>query len=169
MKEFLSEYPLYRNYLLVEDFKLGNEHYYDPSEFKDITFKYFCEYEEEETVFNLSLDRGNHFNTYSYENRIADFLFKNNKLDYTFLTEGLCQSCRKYKIDFLLHVYSDNPISDILKNERNITLSSQSAIPGVVSNLFIEKVGINPEQKFIINKNVKKFLDKESNVFILKV
>lgn len=168
MKEFLAEYPLYKEYLLVEDFKLGNENYYDPSQFKNITFKYFCEKEQDETIFNLKLEKSNHFNTFEYKDKIPDFLFQDGKLNFIFLSISECQSCRNSNLHLLLHVYSDNPISNILNNVRNITLSEQQAIPGIKSNIYIQKIGMYPEQKFVIDKNVKKFLDKESNTFYFK-
>lgn len=168
MKEFLSNYPLYKKYLLVEDFKLGNEHYFSPSEFKNITFNYFCEHEQQATIFNLKLEPDNHFNRYEYDNKIPDFLFQDDKLNFTFLTLGECQSCRRTMLYLTLNVYSDNPISNVLDNFRNITLNEKKAIQGLISNIYIQKVGIYPEQKFKIDKNVKKFLDKESNTFYFK-
>ncbi|WP_312285837.1 hypothetical protein [Chryseobacterium gleum] len=168
MDEFLREYPLYKEYLLVEDYKIGNEFYYDPSQFIGVKFKHFCEVDNEETIFNLTLEKGNHFNRYSYEDSIPEFLFLENRLNFTFVSIGTCQKCEQCQIHFLLHVYSDNPISYILNNVRNIKLSDRPSVNLVKANIYIQKVGQYPQAKFEINKTVKKFLDKESLTFYFK-
>ena len=167
MREFLSEYPLYREKLIVEDFGLGNEHYYHPGEFVGETFDYFCEIENSIQTFELDLDGFNGYARHTFT-KIPEELFIDDKLNFTFWAIGDCKSCKKHKVHFLLNVTSDKPISDVLENYRNITLSAKAENVFPQTNISIKKVGCYPQIKTNVNSQVSKYFCRESSQFYYK-
>lgn len=167
MREFLSEYPLYKEKIIVEDYGLGNEHYYYPGEFSGETFDYFCDEENSITTFELELDDTNEYSRVTFT-KIPEELFIDDKLNFTFWAIAHCKSCKKQKIHFLLNVSSDKPITDILDNYRNITLSSRAKNVHPNTNLLIKKVGCYPQIKTIVNPQVSKYFCREASQFYYK-
>jgi len=167
MRNFLSNFPLYKESVIVEDFGIGNEHYYHPGEFVGETFEYFCEEENSITTFELELENSNEYAKSSFT-RIPEELFIDDKLNFTFFAIGKCKSCMRYQVYFLLNVFSDKPISDILNNYRNITLSTRAENVQTNTNIIIKKVGCQPQANPIINKKISKYFCRESSQFYYK-
>lgn len=140
MHYFLSNTGLYKTYTLLENYKIGNQNYTSPKDFIGKTFEYYCEKEETKRTFELELAPETKFNLrWQEKNKIPSENFINGKLNYTFQVIGKCSSCKEYHIIFLLNVFSDNLISDIIDNTRNISFKEESAFD-FPTNIYIQKV-----------------------------
>lgn len=177
MKEFLETYGLYQEYLLLQDYGLGNEGFVFESEFLGINFDYYCPIEDSVRPFELDFPEdikkgmGSNFSVGAseYENkRIPDEQFIDEKLNYTFQIFGRCKSCGVHKIHFLLNVYSNNPISNINNNINNIRFEPRNGYAFPNTNIYIKKVGCSPENKIKIDKAIAKHFDKETNNWLYK-
>ncbi len=168
MRDFLSNFGLYKPYLIHENFKISDKKFSLPIDFVGQTFDYKCKHEEEVRTFELELEKAseNYFNSLM---KLEKELFIDNKLDYTFKVVGKCTSCKKYHIDLFLHIYSDDFVSRTLIS-RPIVHS-----PGMVAKkedpdakLFIEKVGANPDKKIEPNISVTKYFTRKTNQWYYK-
>lgn len=169
MKDFLSKTGLYNIHTLLENYQLGNEDYTSPYDFVGETFEYKCEYEDSIKTFEIELDEEtlDYFGSHSGD-QIPPRNFINEKLDYTFKAIGKCKSCNDYHIIFLLHVFSNNPISNIRDNVNNINFSKQNGYKIANTNIYIQKVGALPEIKIVPDKIITKYFGKETNGFYYK-
>ncbi|MBC8754848.1 hypothetical protein H2O64_09215 [Kordia sp. YSTF-M3] len=177
MRDFLENYELYEEYLLLEGYTLNNEHYTDYSEFRSQRFEYFCPKERSNRPFELEFPNSilntlksrvspNMFN-HEY-NTIPEENFIDEKLDYTFWILGNCQSCNKHKIHFLLNVFSNKPISNIRDNIRNIRLDKRHENNFPNTNIYIRKIGCSDIKKVEVDKAISKHFDRESNNWLFK-
>ena len=163
MREFLTDYPLYRNYLLVENYNTDNNNYTTPHDFIGQTFEYLCASENCIKTFELAIDNSEYFG-YLDGNKIPAENFIDGKLNYTFKAIGKCKSCNEYKIYALLNVFTNNEISN--NRYSSITRPIPSEKPD--THIFIQKVGFFPEIKVLPNKIVSKYFDSESNNLYFK-
>jgi len=163
--DFLSNATLYESQIIFENYGMGNVKFYDPRHFKGSTFQYFCENEIKDTTFELELLYDSP--KWSY-NQLGKEVFKDGKLNYTFPVICKCRSCHTEKVYFLLNVFSNNKISDIVGVIRPEEYTERSIADLPDTNIFVQKVGIYPEQKINLNKEIVKFLNRENNKFYFK-
>lgn len=171
MKEFLETYPLYKEYLLLEEYKLGNQDYVFKSDFDGINFDYYCEREQGVKPFQIVIEEETKPLKHSPERKdrvIPDDHFIDDKLNYFVLARGMCKSCEEYSVYFLLNVYSNNPISSIFQNYRNVQLDPRHAYDFPETNIYIKKVGCSHQKKVIIKKEITKHFDRETNNWLFK-
>jgi hypothetical protein len=168
---FLEEYPLYKNFLAVEKYEPQCEGYTNPIYLHGETFDYFCENENEIKTFELTIPK----KTIDYwgkktEGNIPNEVFNSNdKLNYTEHFTGICKSCKKYNIDFLLQIWSDEiipkreipSISKIIENHKN-------GAKDKTANIYIQKIGVYPEIKPSIDKTILKYFDRETSNWYFK-
>ncbi len=165
MNEFLSNGLLYEKTVILEDYKVGNKKYYTENDFNKITFEYYCEKEEKNTTFHLGLEYP--VNRYADSN-IPDSYFIDEKLNYVFTAICTCQSCKVQKVCFLLNVFSDKMVSQKLGEVVFNDITEGVRMDEKDVNIYLQKVGIYPEVKIKINKEINKFLDKENKTFYFK-
>lgn len=170
MKDFLSTYGLNKKYLVHENYIKANPKLVLPHDFVGLTFDYKCEFEEKNKTFELNLSSSEH-EYYSSFNELKDEQFKNDNLSYSFKVIGKCTSCKNYHIEFLLHLFSDNPIPKRLIVGRfpigNSTGTMKSPkLP--VAKLYIEKIGAWPPIRVTPDKLISKHFDRESNLWYYK-
>lgn len=169
VSKFLQEYPLYKPFKVVENYKRSSKGYTQPNYFAGETFTYFCESEQENKTFEIEIPIsiqdywGNNI-----EVRIPNELFNSEKhLDYIHHFEGVCKSCKKYRVHFLLHIYSDNKIPDIEGGIYSLPAMQSTPVKDefeeILANIYIEKVGLSPKQNLVLEKSVVKHFDRETN------
>ena len=169
MREFLSNVGLYQVHKILENYELGNEDYTCPIDFVGETFDYMCEYENSIKTFEIELDNAtNKYFGMMSSNQISSENFINEKLNYTFKAIGKFKSCNDYHITLFLNVFSNNAISNILKNINNIAFTKQNGYKIENTNIFIQKVGAFPEIKVITDSIVTKYFSRETNTFYYK-
>jgi hypothetical protein len=171
MEKFLSEYGLYKTFTLHEEYEQGLNNFVVPEDFKGETFQYFCKEENAIRTFEVEIEG---FLEDYYEANFeipSDFIKNDDKLDYTFKGVCRCKSCKKYHVEFLFHVFSDNPIPK--KFHKPLTgrpggpISTKSkSIPK--PSIFIEKIGAFPEIGIIPNKIITNYFDRETNNWYFK-
>lgn len=169
MEEFLTKYGLYKEYILLEDYYIGNQDFTDPIDFVGRTFEYWCENEQANRTFELDLDeaRKDYFGSHRAD-LIHDDHFIDGKLNYIFTAIGKCKSCNKYHIYFDLNVYSNKPISNIIDNVHNIAFHKKNTEQHPNTNIYIQKVGAFPEIKRVPNKIISNYFDRETNQWYFK-
>lgn len=171
MKEFLKSYPLYSKFKLLENYEIGNEKYTNPLEFYDIRFEYFCEKEEDFKTFKIDLTSSEQWETYKADqegNKIGDKYFIDEKLDYIFEAKGKCLSCGEFNVNFLFHVFSDKPISDVKNNISNISFNEHNTVFNEDTSIYIEKIGSYPEVKVYLEPYIRKYLDRNNQDLLYK-
>lgn len=170
MKEFLSEYGLYKSYTLHKEYTIGGKNYVVPPDFEGETFQYYCDNEGEYRTFEIELDNP----IKEYYKILMDIppdFIVDNKLNYTFKAICKCRSCKVYHVDFLLHIYSDNVIPKKLIKPmfgRGGGQNSTNNKPEIKPSIFVEKVGAIPEIVIVPNKIITNYFDKESNNWYFK-
>lgn len=175
LNDFLSNFPLYKEFKVVENYVRTCEGYTDPTYFHGETFEYFCEEENEIKTFELQLpEQSKDFWGGKIASIIPNEVFnEKDLLDYTHNFVGECKSCKKYHIHFLLHTWSDKTIP---KNEDHIIRINPETNKEISidefnpdrANIFIEKVGIKPEKKIEVDKFITQHFDRESNNWYYK-
>lgn len=169
MNEFLSKYGLYQVFTLLEDYEIGNQDFTNPLDFKGLTFEYKCEKEDSIKTFEIELDvQTEEYYGHKIGNRIPDDLFIDEKLNFTFKAIGKCKSCKEYHVEFMLNVYSNNPISNIIENVYNINFHRQNTHQFPDTNIYVQKVGALPQIKIIPEKVISKYFDRETNKWYFK-
>ncbi|KAF2079446.1 hypothetical protein [Flavobacterium sharifuzzamanii] len=172
LEEFLKNYPLYKAFKIVENYRAQKPSYNQPYAFVGETFMHYCETEQAEKTFELELPSSaeNWWGNYDGD-RIPDVLFDlEENLNFVEHFLGRCKSCKNYKIELTLHVWSDNKIP----KTRFYNLSgspgsiNKNDFEGINANIFIEKIGILPEQTIIIDSEIKKHFDRETNNWYFK-
>ena len=168
MKDFFANYNLYRPYLISENYNKGSGQYKLPKDFKGITFEYYCERERTFRTFEMELsDAVEEF----YGNDYYSKMFIDENLDYKFQCFGRCKSCKVFKVEFMLRVFTDNPIPKrLLSSPPALNSNSYHTKPKEygVAKLQVEKVGCSPKIKINPNKEIEKFFDRETNSWYYK-
>ncbi|NOZ45584.1 MAG: hypothetical protein GXO79_02260 [Chlorobi bacterium] len=174
LNTFLSEFPLYKKFCAVEKFLRTEECYTNPLYLHGETFSYFCENEKEIKTFELeapdySLDFWGNMRGDTVPEEV---LKENDVLDFTHHFVGKCKSCKNYHVDFLLHIWSDNPIpKDELNTFRQDDKGEYKPVDELNlnrANIYIEKVGVKPEPQITIDKNIQKYFDRETGNWYYK-
>jgi len=163
---FLSEYPLYKKFLAVEKYEPHCEGYTEPTYLNGETFDYFCENENEIKTFELTIpDKTiNYWGAKPGGNLPNEVFNVNDKLDYTEHFTGVCKSCKKYNIEFLLHIWSDEIISKSeIRRISTMIKNHNNGIEEKKANIYIQKIGVYPEIKPSIDKSITKYFDRETN------
>jgi hypothetical protein len=177
MREFLENYGLYEEFLLLEDYALNNQEYTDKYEFLGENFEYFCPFENSMRPFELDFPEiikktisssFSYGKSESHSQHIPEEQFIEEKLNYTFWILGKCKSCNNHSIHFLLNVYSNNPISNIRDNYNNISIDKRNSYEFPNTNIYIRKIGCSDEMRIEIDKAVSKHFDRESNNWLFK-
>jgi len=173
LENFLKNYPLYKPFRIIENYKVETSEYNRPYAFVGETFMYYCEKEQAEKTFELEFNASaQEFWSLADGERIPDILFDDNKhLNFVEHFKGCCKSCKSYNIDMTLHVWSDNKIP----NNKYYRLGgpagsgiTKSEFDGIEANIFIEKIGLFPKQKTTVDNEIKKHFDKETNNWYYK-
>jgi hypothetical protein len=167
MKDFLSTASLYQKEKIIENFSPENEGFTSPYDFIGETFDYKCEFEDSIKTFELELDKAdeNYYGMLGGDN-IDNSLFIDQNLNYTFKVIGKCKSCNKYKIYFLLNVFSEN---SNLNNKKSFSrFKKRNAIKILNSDIYIQKVGSNPKIELKPNKEITKYFKRDINSFYYK-
>ncbi len=169
MEEFLSKIGLYQIYTLLEHYAIGNQDYTTPFDFIGKTFQYKCEKEEAFRTFELDLDEAtkDYFGSKDGTKIPRENLIE-SKLNYTFKVIGKCKSCNNHNIIFLLNVFSNNPISNILNNTGNIALEDQNKWNLPDTHIYVQKVGAFPQIKILPSKIITKYFNRETNQWYFK-
>jgi len=173
--KFLADYPLFTPFKAVEGYIRTFQDYTGPFEFTGIAFQFHCEEENEQKTFELEVPNSckEHFGNMRGD-IIPNELFKEEgMLDYNHHFIGTCRSCKKYQVDFLLHIYSDKKIPHNHDNVgRPATKTGEfvhaDSLEENRANIFIEKLGA-PPIKIKLNKSLEKYLDRESCNWYFKV
>lgn len=169
MKNFFSNFNLYKPFVIQEEYKKGTVTHLLPNSFKGETFEYYCERENAFKTFEIELsDAVEHY----YDNDFSSEMFIDNNLDYTFQCFGRCRSCKIFKVEFLLRVFTDNPIPKrLISGPPPAPNANTSHLPKKEydkAKLQVEKVGCSPKIKITPNKEIEKFFDRETNNWYYK-
>ncbi len=174
LNKFLEEYPLYKEFIAVSDYEVDCEGYTNPTYLHGETFDYYCDIEKEMKTFELSIAESsiNYWERF-IEGEIPDCVYnENQEIDYIERFVGYCKSCKKFHVEFLLHIWSDKKIP---KTEHQI-LTAVSSKTNCNSNgekfndakIFIEKVGVYPSIKVNVDRILSKYFDRETNNWYYK-
>ncbi|WP_307531049.1 hypothetical protein [Pedobacter sp. W3I1] len=160
--DFLSNFPLFTPFMAVEEYQSQNQSYTDPFELQGTSFRFFCETEKTDATFELEISEATkeHFGKLPGDRIPSELIDELGKLDYIHHFKGKCRSCKSYQVDFLLHIYSDNPIPVRHSNIVNKSSSDRA-------NIYIEKLG-GPPLKIKVDKAIEKYLDRESGSWYYK-
>lgn len=173
IKDFLSNYSLYKEFLYIENYVRIEKGIVDPFDFQGISFDYFCEEENSIKTFQLKLPiaTSEYYGKFPADKIHADFFDNLDRLNYTQNFEGICKSCQKKQLELTLSVYSNQKFP---KNKDN-TLKS---VNGVYQNIdefenkkikvYLKKIGIYPEPKIEVDKRIQKYFDRETNEWYYK-
>lgn len=168
---FLAEYPLYKQFLAVEKYEPHSEGYTNPTYLHGETFDYFCDFENEIKTFELTIpEKVKEFWGNKIEGTVPEEVFEeNDKLFYIEHFTGICKSCNKYKIEFLLKIWSDEkiPKREFLQLSKMIS-NNKNGIKEIKANIYIEKIGVYPEIVPKVDKSVTKHFDRETNNWYFK-
>ena len=175
LSNFLTEFPLYKQFCAVEKFSRTEEGYTNPVYLHGETFTYYCKIENDFKTFELELpvESMDFWGNMISGEVPKEVLLEKDYLDFTHHFIGKCKSCKKYHIDLLLHLWSDNPIP---RTEDN-TFASETKdgeyrpideLNPNRANIFIEKVGVKPENEISIDKNIIRYFDRETGSWYYK-
>lgn len=172
--KFLAEYSLFTPFKSVENYVRTFDNYTDPYSFHGVAFSFYCKNDNGIKTFELEIPKSSQkFWGDRPGNEIAPELFdKQGNLNYIHHFIGKCKFCKTYHVDFLLHIYSDKPISsnqDNIQKPDPITgdLRHIDELAEEKANIFIEKLG-GPSRKIILNPKVEKYLDRTSKSWYYK-
>jgi len=172
LSSFFASQPLYNHLLLHEDYTnpAGIE---GPFEFQGTTSSCYCAHEQETKTFEIELPKSSSdFWGNQMGGVVPKDVLQENKLDFIHHFVGSCHSCKTYHVDFLIHVWSTEIISaDLLRvARRGRSLGSQSNddINEKPNRIYLEKIGVNPQVKPMLDKEVIKYFDRETNNWYFK-
>ena len=168
---FLTEYPLYKEFLAVEKYEPSYGGYTDPIELQGQTFDYFCELENDIKTFELTIPEITEGFWSEKPGHVIpkELLNDLQKLYYVEHFYGICKSCKKNRIEFLLKVWSDDKIPNgKIPSLSRVIGNTKNGIEEIKPNIYIQKLGIYPEIKPLINKSISKYFDRETNNWYFK-
>jgi hypothetical protein len=175
LSDFLTEFPLYKTFCAVEKFSRTEGDYSDPIYLHGETFSYYCRIENDFKTFELELpiESAKFWGSMPSGEVPKEVLIENDYLDYTHHFIGKCKSCKKFHVDFLLHLWSDNPIptSEINTIKLDEKTGEYKPIDEFIdnrANIYIEKVGVKPESEISVDKNIVKYFDRETGNWYYK-
>ncbi|TQM50624.1 hypothetical protein BDE36_2371 [Arcticibacter tournemirensis] len=146
ISEFLAKTPLFTPFKAVENYIRQCYAYTSPCEIAGETFSFHCEKENEIRTFELHLTKAslNYFGSMPGDQIPRELFASDGRLDFEHHFIGECKSCKEYHVDFLLHVYTDKPITPDQSNtikfdpENNMEHPADEYDPDR-ANLYIEK------------------------------
>lgn len=154
ISKLLTETPLYTSVELSEfypeDNKFLNRH----------TFNFFCKEENSTQTFMLQVLNEN-MHTFHIPERSSAFggYISGQLLSFTDYCQGVCTSCQKYRVDFLINLYSKNAKQVIKENMQNGE-NKQS--------MFLRKLGQFPPYEIKPEKEILDYLEDEDCDFYKK-
>ena len=140
ISNLLTLYPLYKK------IEVTDQNYALPTALEDITFSFYCTNEKGIQTFKLTFEpkrpiqsvSSNH-TSMTFE-KLFDYMNQEiSQYDFTQHYSGTCQFCKKYKVNFLIHIES--------------TAAS--------SNILVKKIGQLPAFEISPDKDLISFLNKE--------
>ncbi len=168
--EFLQNQPLYSKVEI-------DKYYFHPMRFYDQTFQFHCPNENRIQTFKLimepekvieetgglSSDRKDTFDSYQ----------KDGSIKFVFHYSGECQFCKKYRVSFLLNVFSDGPIPGLstyhvtqMVGGRGGGNNNAEKLPD--HKLFIRKIGQFPPFETKPEKEIINFFQENDKEFYKK-
>jgi hypothetical protein len=168
---FLQEYPLYREFLAVEKYENYCEGYTNPLDIQGQTFDYYCDLEKDIKTFELIVpEKSRNFWGEKPGHQIPEELFnEEHKLNFIEHFTGICKSCNKNKVEFLLKISSDDVVSKSkLPSINRIIENNKKGIVEIKPSIYIQKIGVYPELKPEIDKTISKYFDRETNNWYFK-
>jgi len=168
MKEFFKNYGLYKAFVLHKEYTAGGNKFVIPTDFVGQTFEYKCEKEDAYRTFEIELELS-YEPYYGIMYNLSDDFIVDGKLNHTFKAICRCKSCKKYHVEFQLHVYSNDVITKDLKRlSRPISNAPAPPPPKIKPDIFIEKIGALPKIEITPNKLITNYFDRESNKWYYK-
>jgi hypothetical protein len=151
MKEFLRDYPLYREFKLSTQTDSDEIPFQNPYNFHEEGFDHWCENESSYKTFELTLNKPQQqgYGSVAFDHVFPEH-FRNEKLDYCIPITARCVSCKDQEIEFLFHIWTKEKVDEEMVD------------------VFIEKIGVYPEHKSKQDKDVSKYLDRESSNWFYK-
>ncbi|MGI8584180.1 MAG: hypothetical protein ACR2KX_18430 [Chitinophagaceae bacterium] len=161
ISDFLQNQPLYSKIEI-------DKQYYHPDRFYQLTFPFYCPNETSLQTFMLILEPEKVITAMESiaSDRFQDLFDpyqKGKSIKFIHHFSGQCQYCKKYKVDFLLNIFSDGPIPGLMLSIGHARLKvlqdgvhqddNMEKFPD--HKLFIRKIGqfppfeINPEKEII--------------------
>jgi hypothetical protein len=172
LSTFFSSQSLYTPTLIYDNYvnPIGVE---SPFDFQETTFSYLCAQEQEVRTFEIELPKSSiDFWSGQPGNIIPKELLSEGKLDFTHHFVGVCRSCKIYHVDFLVRVWSTESIStDLLRVARrghSIHSKSNENESEKFNSIYVEKIGVNPQVKPLLDKEMTKHFDRETNNWYFK-
>ena len=173
IKDFFKEYPLYKEFLYIENYVRNEKGIVDPFDFFQLSFEYFCEEEQTFRTFEIELPESikDYYGKLPGDRIPKDCFDTNNQLNYDIHLYGICKSCQKKQVDFLIKVQSDqefpkdkdNVIRKIGNEFKHIDIVEDKKI-----KVFLTKTGVFPEPNIRIDKSIQKYFDRETNNWYFK-
>ncbi|MFN3998422.1 hypothetical protein [Algoriphagus sp.] len=173
IKNFFKEYPLYKEFEYINNYIRTGEGIVDPFDFYQLSFEYYCENEQSYRTFEINLPK---YTKEFYGNmagdRIPEDCFdEKNYLNYNIHLLGICKSCKKKQVDFLIRIKSNQEFPINKDNIMKLSESGSTHID-IIENkqikVFLTKIGVNPESKVNIDKSIQKYFDRETNNWYFK-
>lgn len=173
IKNFFKEYPLYKEFLYIENYIRIEKGIVDPFDFQKLSFEYFCEEEQSYKIFEIDLPESikEYYGKLPGDRIPSDCFDEKNHLNYEIHLLGICKSCQKKQVDFLIKIQSDQ---EFPVNKDNILRKAKSEhhhidlIENKNIKVFLTKIGVNPETKVNIDKSIQKYFDRETNNWYFK-
>lgn len=169
LSELISDYPLFKEFIADDKYLISQESFIDPYSFHEESFNHFCEYENHSTTFELELpEHSLHYWASQPGNKIPEEVYgENGRIDFIHHFVGICQSCKRFEINLLLHIWSDKEIpkekGNVLRFDETINkFRSVDEIEKDNPKIYIEKIGVYPERQVKLDIDVKKYFDRES-------
>lgn len=170
--DFLQKQPLYSKTEI-------DKHFFHPTRFVELTFPFFCPNESNVQTFMLMLEpeKGvKAMGSLSYDrfDDLFDPYQEDKSIKFTHHFAGQCQYCKKYKVDFLLNVFSDGPVPDLtLYRTLPLPTGRGDRIPNnyakaPLHRLYIRKIGQFPPFEINPDKEVLNFIEENDKEFYKK-
>lgn len=175
LQKLITDYPLYKSFIGDDKYYQSEESFTDPFSFQEETFHSFCPLESHQTTFEIQLPK----NDFEYWAKmpggdIPDEVYDDSgKINFTQHFIGRCKSCKNFKMDIFLHVYSEEEIPNRKGDVFRVIEGSKEFKPidetkDSHPKIFIEKIGIFPEPKIHIDKALQKYFDRETENLYFK-
>lgn len=170
IKDFLSNYPVYKEFLYIENYVRNENGIIDPFDFDSTSFDYYCNEENSVKTFELKIP----ISTEEYYGKFPGnvvhnhFFDEEGKLNYTHHFDGICKSCQKKQLDITIKVYSDQ----VLPNNKANFRTPEGVHIDIAENknikVYFKKIGVYPELDIKIDKRIQKYFDRETNTWFYK-
>lgn len=166
--KLLENEPLYRKI----EIDRKNFHPYTISK---TTFDFYCENEKSKKTFHLQfalnalIDQERSWD----QQKILDPFISDNKIDSFHHYKGICQSCKKYVVHFIVHVFTEGEANKLSYQDPfaplpfTTTGGRGSAMTEIVDNskLYIRKIGQWPRYEVETDLEILTFLNTEDKQY----